>query len=139
MGCYYLFYTCKETFPSLTDEKIQRGIKKRELDELQNQYTQEKGYNVNKMYECDCWKVYKTVLLLNSICTNLSPTKCLSEKKVFEDVKSESLFGYVQCDNEIPQNLGEGVANFSPIFNNNNVGRDDIGPFMKEYAKKEGV
>ena len=37
----------------------------------------------------------------------------------------------------MPETLRETFANFSPIFKNINGGRDDIGPFMKEYAEKE--
>ena len=35
-------------------------------------------------------------------------------------------FGYVQCDLVVPD--------FPPIFKNNEVGRDDIGDYMKNYA-----
>ena len=61
----------------------------------------------------------------------------LREEKVLEIIKSGSLFGYVQCNIELPENLREAFTNFSPIFNNINVGRIDIRPFMEEYAEKE--
>ena len=60
MGCYYHYYPCQEARFSLTDEEIQRGIKKREPEELRKQYIQEKGYNVIEMYECDWSNIYKT-------------------------------------------------------------------------------
>ena len=60
MGCSYQFCQCHEARPSCTEEDIQGGIKKRELDELRKYYTEAKGYDVNLMYECDCWKLYKT-------------------------------------------------------------------------------
>ena len=34
MGCFYHFCPCRELRPSLTEEDIQRGRKKRELDAL---------------------------------------------------------------------------------------------------------
>ena len=34
MGCYYYYCSCQEARPSLTEEVIQRGTKKREMDEL---------------------------------------------------------------------------------------------------------
>ena len=37
----------------------------------------------------------------------------------------------------IPENPRETFANFAPKFKNINVGRDDIDPFMKDYAEKE--
>ena len=39
-----------------------------------------------------------------------------------------SLFGYVQCDIEIFENLQK-----------NFVGRDDIGPLTEEFAENEGL
>ena len=71
---------------------------------------------------------------------NISPRKMpLREKRLLEKIKYGSLFGYVQCDfdkTEIPQ---EFFANFPTIFKNFSVGRAEIGPFMKEYANKEGL
>ena len=60
----------------------------------------------------------------------------LKEDRLLENMKSGSLFGYVQVDIEVPENLREASANFSPIFKNINVGKDEIGPFQKEYAGK---
>ena len=60
MGCSHQFCPSQESRPSLTEEEIQRGIEKRELDDLQKQYIQEKGYSVIEMYESDWLKMYKT-------------------------------------------------------------------------------
>ena len=60
MGCFYHFCPCQEARPSLTEDDILRGIKKREMDELRREYLIEKGYNVIKMYECEWWLLYKT-------------------------------------------------------------------------------
>ena len=56
-----------------------------------------------------------------------------------ENIKSGSLFGYLQRDIELPENLRETFANFSPVLKNFIVGRDDIGPFMEVYAEKKGI
>ena len=37
MGCFYHYCTCQEAHLSLTEQKIRRGIKKRELDELRTE------------------------------------------------------------------------------------------------------
>ena len=47
------------------------------------------------------------------------------------------MFGYVQCDIVVPEELREKFANFPPILKNANVGRHDIGLLMKDYAEKE--
>ena len=51
MSCLYHFCPCQELRPSLTEEDIKRGSKKRELDELKRSYIQEKGFTVFEMRE----------------------------------------------------------------------------------------
>ena len=46
MGCFYHYCPCQETRPSLTEEDIERGLKKREMDQMRKQYIKEKGYKV---------------------------------------------------------------------------------------------
>ena len=61
------------------------------------------------------------------------------KRPVFTDsllakIKDGSLFGYVQCDLVVPDELKTKFANFPPIFKNTEVGRDDIRDHMKNYA-----
>ena len=49
MGCFYHFCSCQELHPSLTEEDIKRGSRKKELDELTRGYIQEKGFTVIEM------------------------------------------------------------------------------------------
>ena len=60
MGCFYHFCPCQELRPSLTEEDVPRGSKKRELDELRRHYIQEKGSKVIEMWECEWCRLYKT-------------------------------------------------------------------------------
>ena len=54
-----------------------------------------------------------------------------------ETIKNGSPFGYVHRDIEVPENLLEAFAGFSPLFKNINVGWDDIDPFMKKMLRKK--
>ena len=40
MGCYYHYGLCQEARPSLTDTDIERGVKKRQQDEMRRDYIQ---------------------------------------------------------------------------------------------------
>ena len=60
MGCFHHFCPCQELRPSLTDEDIQRGTKKKELDALKRYYIQKQGFNDIEMWECEWWRLYKT-------------------------------------------------------------------------------
>ena len=54
-------------------------------------------------------------------------------------IEEDKLFGYVQCDLELPEELRERFANFPPIFKNFDVGRENIGKFMLEYTEKNAL
>ena len=49
MVCFYYYSPCQEARRSLTEEDIERGNKKRELDQMRKQYIKEKQYNVVEM------------------------------------------------------------------------------------------
>ena len=94
MGCYYRFCPCQGALPYLTEEEVQRSIKKRELEELRKQYIGEKGYNVIEMYECDFWKKYKTDMVVEQHVRESFSYKMLQrEKRLFEIIKWGSQFG----------------------------------------------
>ena len=49
LGCLQHFCTCQELHPSTTEDNIQHGSKKRELDAMRQHYIQEKGFRVLEM------------------------------------------------------------------------------------------
>ena len=53
MGCYYPFCSSQEACPSLTEQDIERGNKKREMDDMRRENIREKGYKMEEMWECD--------------------------------------------------------------------------------------
>ena len=56
-----------------------------------------------------------------------------------QEIRSRKLFGYVQCDLNVPEYLQAYSANFPPVFKNTVVSRNDIGDLIKDYAEKEGI
>ena len=63
----------------------------------------------------------------------------LSKETLLTRINEVKLFGYVQCDLEVSEELCERFANFPPIFKNCDVGREKIGNFMLEYAEKNAL
>ena len=140
MGCFYRFCPCQQLRPSLTEEEIQRGSKKRELDASRRHYIQEKGFNVIETWECDWWRLYKTTKTVKQhIREHFLYRRSLAPEQLLEEIKKGKLFGYVQCDIEIPENLRANFADFPPIFKNILVSNNDIGDLMKTYAEEEGI
>ena len=129
-----------KSFPSLTEEDIEDGRRKGELDELRRCFTQEKSSTVIVIWECEWWRIHKTttkVKLHNR--ENFAYRRSLTEHQLLEGIKKGNLFGYVQFDNEIPKNLRANFVNFPPIFKNTLVSKNDIGDLRITYAEKEGI
>ena len=81
MGCYFQYCPCQEARPSLTDNEIMRGIKKREHDQMSKEYIQQKGYKIIEMWECKWWELYQTdATVKNHLRTNFPNQQPLSEE-----------------------------------------------------------
>ena len=138
LGCFYHFCPSQELRLFLTEENIQRRSKKRELEALRRQYRQEKGFKVIKTWVYECWRLYKTSNAVKQHIRQHFPYRCsLAAEQLLEEIKKGKLFGYVQCDIELPENLRGNFANCRPIFNNTSVSKIDIGDLMTKYAEEE--
>ena len=115
MGCFYHFCACQELRHSLTEEDSQRGSKKRPLDALRRHSIQENGCKVIGMWECEWWRLYKTFNTVKQhIREHLHYRRSLAPHQLLEEIPKGKLFGQVQCDFEVPENLRENFANFPP-------------------------
>ena len=63
----------------------------------------------------------------------------LREERLLEQIRSVKLFGYVQRDIDVPEELRKNFAIFPPNFKNRDVSRHDIALRIKHYAEKEGL
>ena len=122
----------------LTDEDIQRGSKKRELDALRRHYIQEKGFRVIETWECEWRRLYETTNTVKQHIREHFPyRRSLAAEQLLEEIKKGKLFGYVQCDIEVAENLRSKFNNFPPIFKNTLVSKSDIGDSMRKYTEEE--
>ena len=121
-GCFYHFFPCQELRPSLTEEDIKRGSRKRELDELRRNYTQQKGFTVIEMWECEWWRPYRTTTNGKLIVREKFPyRRTLTEHKLLEGIKKRNLSGYVPCASGVCENLRANFVIFPPILKNTTV------------------
>ena len=63
----------------------------------------------------------------------------MSEEQLSQGIIDGRLFGYVQCDIEVPEHLRSYFSNFPPMFKNTVVDREGIGNLMRENAEKENI
>ena len=139
MGCFYHYCLCQEARPSLTDTDIERRVKKRQQDEMRRDFIQQKGYQIVEMLECEWWcSLYESDESVKSqLRENFPYRRPLSEEQLLQRIIDGRLFGYVQCDVEVPEHLRDYFSNFPPIFKNTVVSRDDIGNLMKQHAERK--
>ena len=91
MECFYHFCPCQELRPSLTEEDVKRGSRRRELDELRRSYLQEKGFTVIEMWECQWWRLYKTTANVKlQIRENFPYRRSLTEQQLLEGIENEA-------------------------------------------------
>ena len=139
MGCYHHYCPCQKASPSLTDSDVERGVKKRQQNEMRRDYIQQKGYEIVEMWECEWWRLYKTDAPVKSyLRANFPYKRPLSEEQHLQQIIEGQSFGYFQCDIEVFEHLRDYFSLFPPIFKTTVVNRDDIGKLMKVYAEKEG-
>ena len=80
MGCNCHYCPCQESRPSLTDNEIMRGIKKREKAQIGKEYIQQKGYKLIEMCGCNWWELYPTdATVKNHLGANFPYQRPLSE------------------------------------------------------------
>ena len=65
--------------------------------------------------------------------------KYLNQDQIIEYIQDGRLFGFVECDIEVPAHLKEYFSEMTPILKNVNVCLDDVGELMQEYAKEHSI
>ena len=70
----------------------------------------------------------------NHVRTHFSYKRLLFSDSLLAKIKDGSLFGYVQCDLVVPDELKSNFTNFPLVLKNTEVGRNDIGDYTKNYA-----
>ena len=63
----------------------------------------------------------------------------MTQNEILTAVIDGTLFGMIECDVRVPDNLREYFAEMQPIFKNTTVTRDDIGSFMQQYAEEHDI
>ena len=140
MGCYYHYCSSQEARPSLTDTDIERGVKKRQHDEMRRDYIQQTRYQIVGMWECECWSLYRTDASVKShLRENFPYRRSVCEEGLMQGIIEGGLFGFVQRDIEVPEHLRNYFSNFPPIFKITVLSRYDFGNLMKQYTEKENI
>ena len=94
---------------------------------------------VVEMWECE-WKEIRKEPDVKSF---LAPARRqqwnVTQNEILAAVIDDTLFGMIQCDIHVPPELRPYFSEMQPIFKNANVSRDDIGPYMRQYAEENDI
>ena len=85
---------------------------------------------VVEMWECQ-WKRESKALP--------RPKWNMTQSEILADVVNGTLLGMVECDVHVPPDLRKHFSEMQPIFKNVTVSRDDIGPYMRQYAEENDI
>ena len=97
----------------MSEEETQKGLKKREYDELRRDYLRNKGYKVVEIWECNWWETVKGDESVKIHVRNNFPFKLpLTQESLLTKIREDKLFGYVQCDLEVPDGLNTSSRTF---------------------------
>ena len=92
------------------------------------------------MCGCSWWDQFKNNIdVKNHVITHFPFKRPLSANSIVQNIRNETMFGYVQCDLSVPDELKAKFNNFPPIFKNIDVSRNDIGEYMKVYAEENDL
>ena len=97
---------------------------------------------VVEMWEC-VWKETRKEPAAKLFLDTESPIRRgvkweLTQQQIISTVRTGTLFGLIVCDIRVPEELRAHFAEMLPVFKNTTITRDDIGPFMRQYAIDQG-
>ena len=94
---------------------------------------------VVEMWECE-WKEIRNESVVKTFLARASrPRWTMTQQEIIAAVVDGTLFGMVECDVRVPEELQDYFSEMQPGFKNASVTRDDIGPFMRQYAEEHDI
>ena len=94
---------------------------------------------VVEMWEGE-WKEIRNESVVKTFLAPASrPRWTMTQQEIIAAVVDGTLFGMVECDVGVPEELQDYFSDMQPVFKNASVTRDDIGPFMRQYAEEHDI
>ena len=129
-GCFWHGCPKCHTDPEETNPKNNKTMATLLADTKKHTTYLRRRVKVVEMWECD-WKRER----------DPPPRQKwkMTQQQIIAAVVDGTLFGMVECDVRVPEHLQDHFAEMQPIFKNTTVTRDDIGPFMRQYAEEHDI
>ena len=128
-GCY--FHGCPKCYDQEETNKLNGKTMATLLEDTKkNTAYLRRHVKLVEMWECE-WK-----------CVRDPPPRQkwnMTQQQITTAVVDGALFSMVECDIRVPPELRPYFSEMQPIFKNTTVTRDDIGPFMQQYAEEHDI
>ena len=103
----------------------------------------DKGYTVEIIWEKD-WQALLTQrpeikAYLKQHRTYTHFKKYLNQNQIIQYIQDGRLFGFVECDIEVPDQFKDYFSEMTPIFKNTEASLKDVGQHMQDYAKEHNI
>ena len=137
-GCF--FHGC----PKCYDQTETNSVNGKTMAELLEKTRCNTAYlrrhvEVVEMWECEWKEICKEPDVKSFLAPASRPRWTMTQQQILAAVVDGTLFGMVECDVRVPDELKDYFSEMQPVFKNTSVTRDDIGPFMRQYAEEHDI
>ena len=94
---------------------------------------------VVEMWECDWKELCKEPDVKSFLAPARRQKWNMTQNEILAAVIDGMLFGMIECDIHVPPELRPYFSEMQPVFKNTTVTRDDIGPYMRQYAEEHNI
>ena len=138
-GCFWHGCPKCHTDPEETNPKNNKTMATLLADTKKHTTYLRRHVKVVEMWECE-WKEIRKEPDVKSFLAPARRQKLnMTQNEILAAVIDGTLFGMIECDIHVPPELRPYFSEMQPIFKNANVSRDDIGPFMRQYAEENDI
>ena len=137
-GCY--FHGCRDCYDHEETNKLNGKTMAMLLEDTKkNTAYLRRHVKVVEMWECEWKEIRKEPDVKSFLAPTSHPRWNMTHQQILAVVIDGTLFGMIECDIRVPSELQDPFAEMHPIFKNASVTRDDIGPFMRNYAEEHDI
>ena len=137
-GCY--FRGCRDCYDQEETNKLHGKTMAMLLEDTKkNTAYLRRHVKVVEMWECEWKEIRKEPDVKSFLAPTSHPRWNMTQQQILAAVIDGTLFGMIECDIRVPPELRAHFAEMQPVFKNANVSRDDIGPFMRNYAEENDI
>ena len=99
---------------------------------------------VVELWECEWKKMRRDPLVKRCLDTAFSRRRrhvqwTMTSQHILSGVRDGTVFGMIECDICVPEELCDHFAEMQPVFKNISLTREDLGPSMRRYAEEHNI